>query len=236
MKYSGKTSWIQIMVLLLLGIASITQAQTIELRKYTNGLDRLDINPPVEIQVGDQVVWQYVVTNTGETALSGIAVTDDQGVMVTCPSDTLDAGESMICQGIGTAVEGSYQNTGTVTASDPDDNPVTDSDDSSYNGVNAGNSSDSDGDGISDDVDQCENSDTNATVIIAGCDSGVGNILFDDGCTMTDHIDQCAIGAKNHGKFVSCVAKLTNYWKKNKFIRGKEKGSIQHCAAKSHIP
>jgi hypothetical protein len=96
--------------------------------------------------------------------------------------------------------------------------------------------SDADGDGILDDEDNCPNSDLKETVVIDGCNSGVSNILFDDGCTMSDFIAQCAEGVKNHGKFVSCVAHLTNGWKKNKLISGKEKGAIQRCAAKSGIP
>jgi hypothetical protein len=91
---------------------------------------------------------------------------------------------------------------------------------------------DTDGDGIPDDMDSCPESDLKETIIINCCDSGVINELFDDGCTMSDLIAECAEGAKNHGKFVSCVAHLTNGWKKNKLISGREKGAIQSCAAK----
>ena len=236
MKDCKKTFWILTVMILLLGVlTNITQAQTIEFKKYTNGLDA-NSPPGPDIHVGDEVVWQYVVTNPGETSLSNISVTDDQGVLVTCPATTLTVGDSMICVGTGTAVEGQYHNTGTVEAVDPDNNPVTAQDISYYNGLNNNISEDSDGDGISDDVDQCADSNANTTVVIAGCDAGVSNELLDDGCTMSDLIDQCAIGAKNHGKFLSCVAKLTNNWKKVKLISGKEKGAIQRCAAKSDIP
>jgi hypothetical protein len=234
MKDCMRTLWIFVTMILLLGVANIAAAQTgIELKKYTNGLDTVS---PQEIQVGDEIVWQYVVTNSGDTSLSDINVADNQGIVVTCPSATLEAGESMICEGTGTAIEGQYQNTGAVEAVDPQNNPVTAADDSSYTGINGGTSADTDGDGISDDMDQCADSDLDATVIIAGCDSGVTNTLFDDGCTMSDHIAQCATGAKNHGKFVSCVTKLTNYWKHQRMISGKEKGAVQSCAAKSDIP
>jgi hypothetical protein len=91
---------------------------------------------------------------------------------------------------------------------------------------------DTDGDGVSDDQDSCPLSDLRETIIVNCCDSGVENELFDDGCTMSDMIAECAEGAKNHGKFVSCVAHLTNGWKKNKWISGREKGAIQSCAAK----
>jgi len=95
---------------------------------------------------------------------------------------------------------------------------------------------DTDGDGIPDNVDNCPESNLEQTIIIVGCDSGVKNLLFEDGCTMSDLIAECADGAKNHGKFVSCVSHLTNDWKKRKLISGKEKGAIQSCAAQADIP
>jgi hypothetical protein len=95
---------------------------------------------------------------------------------------------------------------------------------------------DTDGDGIPDDVDNCPESNLEQTIIIAGCDSGVENLLFEDGCTMSDLIAECADGANNHGKFVSCVSHLTNDWKNQNLISGEEKGAIQSCAAQADIP
>ena len=95
---------------------------------------------------------------------------------------------------------------------------------------------DNDVDGISDDVDNCQGSNLEQTIKIDGCDSGVENFLFEDGCTMSDLIAECADSAKNHGKFVSCVSHLTNNWKKEKLIKGKDKGSIQRYAAHANIP
>jgi len=95
---------------------------------------------------------------------------------------------------------------------------------------------DSDGDGVPDDEDCQPDSDLRETVIIDGCDSGVVNLLFDDGCTIADLIAECAVDANNHGQFVSCVAHLTNDLKKDGFISGQEKGAIQSCAAQADIP
>ena len=79
--------------------------------------------------------------------------------------------------------------------------------------------------------------DSDATVIIGGCNSGVPNIVVDaDLCTISDLIAACAAGAKNHGDFVSCVAAVTNALNKAGLISGSEKGSIQSCAAKANIP
>lgn len=95
---------------------------------------------------------------------------------------------------------------------------------------------DSDGDGILDDSDSCLDSDISPTVVISGCDSGVTNTVLSEGCSITDLIAECAASAKNHGKFVSCVAHLTNELKKDGVITGKEKGAIQSCAAQANLP
>jgi hypothetical protein len=91
---------------------------------------------------------------------------------------------------------------------------------------------DSDVDGALDDEDCCNNSDFRPTVVIGSCDSGVENRLVDCGCTISDRVIQCADRTKNHGQFVSCVAKMTNNLRREKIITGKEKGALQSCAAK----
>jgi hypothetical protein len=63
--------------------------------------------------------------------------------------------------------------------------------------------------------------------------------ILPTGCSLTESISEdlleCADGARNHGKYVSCVAKLTNALKKQKFITGAQKGQIQSCAAQTDI-
>ncbi|HEY0511563.1 MAG TPA: PA domain-containing protein [Thermoanaerobaculia bacterium] len=94
----------------------------------------------------------------------------------------------------------------------------------------------SDGDGVPDGVDQCLGSSRSATVVIDGCDSGVPNTTFATGCRISDQINDCAVGAGNHGGFVSCVSHLTNDLKKNGTISGSQKGAIQSCAGGARIP
>ena len=111
---------------------------------------------------------------------------------------------------------------------------------------------DIDSDGVCGDVDNCptvanpDQADSNGngigdaceaaqTVVIDGCDTSVENSLY-DGKTISEWIDECAENAKNHGKFVSCVAHLTNDLKKAGIISGEEKGAIQSCAAQANIP
>ena len=92
----------------------------------------------------------------------------------------------------------------------------------------------SDGDGVPDGRDACLGS--TATVVIDGCDSGVANDVFADGCTISDAVNACAAGAANHGAFVSCVAKVTNNFKKQGLLTGSEKDAIQGCAGGANIP
>ena len=97
---------------------------------------------------------------------------------------------------------------------------------------------DSDCDGFSDEIDDCIYSDLSATVMVGDCDTGVTNLLFGNGCTLADLVNdlvsECLDGAKNHGQFVSCVSHGLNSMKKLGLISGKEKGAIQSCVAQSN--
>jgi alpha-tubulin suppressor-like RCC1 family protein len=95
---------------------------------------------------------------------------------------------------------------------------------------------DEDGDGVPNDLDRCPASDLSATLVIDSCDSGVNNVLFEDGCTIADGIAACTVGAPNHGAFVSCVADSANVLKSTGIISGMEAGRIRSCAALADVP
>ncbi|MFE5209265.1 hypothetical protein [Streptomyces sp. NPDC056600] len=54
---------------------------------------------PLPLEPGQQVPYQYVVTNSGNTPLTGVTVTDDHVTRIACPKTTLAVGESMTCTG-----------------------------------------------------------------------------------------------------------------------------------------
>ncbi|MEM7083989.1 MAG: SdrD B-like domain-containing protein [Pseudomonadota bacterium] len=109
------------------------ESGSLSIEKRTNGQDA-DAAPGPSIAVGETVTWTYIVTNNTNADVTDITVTDDQGVAVSCPSDTLAAGASLTCTGMGTAIAGQYMNVGTVTGMTPGGNPLSDSDPSHYFG------------------------------------------------------------------------------------------------------
>ena len=114
----------------------------IAINKLTNGFDGKTILE------GSAITWTYAVTNTGNVALSNVAVTDDKlGTITSFSGDTdndslLDLNETWTYTKTGTAVAGNYSNIGTVTGSFTDGlgktEKVTDDDPSSYFGANPG--------------------------------------------------------------------------------------------------
>lgn len=116
----------------------------IQIEKSTNGVDADAAPGPILVQ-GDPVSWVYEITNTGETALTNIEVTDDQIAAdeISCSGDsTLAPGESMTCTASGLVQLDQYRNVATVTADALDAPagicPVVDTDPSHYFGIRPG--------------------------------------------------------------------------------------------------
>ncbi|MGW4379784.1 DUF7507 domain-containing protein [Kitasatospora sp. NPDC004531] len=78
---------------------------------------------------GDTVTYSYTVTNTGNAAVHGLAVTDDRVASVVCDATTLNPGQSTTCHGSYTITEedveaGRVTNTARASGSDPEGRPV----------------------------------------------------------------------------------------------------------------
>ncbi len=95
---------------------------------------------------------------------------------------------------------------------------------------------DADLDGVPNETDCTANSDLGATVVIGGVNTRVPNVLFTNGCTITDLTELIRTSAKNHGQYVSGVARLTNTLVKNGVITGAQKGAIQSATAHNKNP
>ena len=93
---------------------------------------------------------------------------------------------------------------------------------------------DTDGDGVCDINDAFPNSrDVGSTVHVGDCDTGVANTVFPDGSTISDKVHALSVGARNHGQFVSAVAKLKNSLRKAGTLTAEQAEAIQRCAAQS---
>jgi len=95
---------------------------------------------------------------------------------------------------------------------------------------------DADLDGVSDEIDCEPHSDFSPALVIGGCDTGVTNTLFANGCTVSDLVSHIAANSNNHGDFVSGVAHLTDELRNAGLISGNQKGKIQSCNAGSSLP
>jgi hypothetical protein len=82
--------------------------------------------------------------------------------------------------------------------------------------------------------DACPDSDTRATVIIGGIDSGVTNVDSGNGCTINDLVDEHANYA-DHASFVRHVDEVTDGLMARGILTYREKGSIVRAAARSDI-
>ncbi|GAA3017080.1 hypothetical protein GCM10010519_53720 [Streptomyces lactacystinicus] len=92
------------------------------------GVARLDLRKQADsagpFHVGDTVPYTYTVTNTGNTTLNNLTVSDDHVQAVTCDRTGLDAGESTTCHGSYTvtaadAQAGHVTNTAHANGTDP---------------------------------------------------------------------------------------------------------------------
>jgi hypothetical protein len=152
---------------------------------------------------------------------------------------TVFAAAFMLALALGSMPVGAQACNPADPAADCDNDGIPNGQDTCDNLLDPIGCADDDGDGIVNKDDECPNTDAAALgtdLVIDQCTAtGVVNTLSPNGCSLEDLIMECAEGAKNHGKFVSCVARLTNGLKRQKIISGAQKGNIQSCAAQSDI-
>ena len=181
----------------------------IDIEKSTNGQDADTQNGAPRVNVGETVTWTYTITNTGETFLKEIKVSDDQiddNDITFVGGDTndnglLDTDETWIYTATGTAEAGAYTNTGTVEGRAvwedrrhiPEENGggiVTDEDPSNYFGVNNGSIAgrlfeDDNANGIDNNDDGISGTtvtllDGNGNTVATTTTDGNGDYLFED--------------------------------------------------------
>ncbi|MBO0810268.1 MAG: hypothetical protein J2P32_18405, partial [Actinobacteria bacterium] len=98
--------------------------------------------PPTYGAVGEVIHYSYLVTNSGNTTLTNIVLTDTRATNVACPSTTLAAGAEMECRATTTITaadidNGHLTNVAHVTGQPPTGPPVTDNDTATVDAVHA---------------------------------------------------------------------------------------------------
>jgi uncharacterized repeat protein (TIGR01451 family) len=94
-------------------------------------IDKSSTTPSID-HVGQVVPYTFLVTNTGNVALTGITVTDTKVATVICPATTLAVGANMTCTGNYTVTQADLDDpdgelNNTATADSDQTGPVTDS-------------------------------------------------------------------------------------------------------------
>ncbi|WP_435823097.1 OmpL47-type beta-barrel domain-containing protein [Micromonospora parva] len=87
---------------------------------------------------------------------------------------------------------------------------------------------------VADGSDRCPDSDTRATVIIDGGDTGVANMDTGDGCTINDLIDEHA-DYPGHAEFVRHVEAVTAALVTAGTLDRRQQGAIVRAAARSDV-
>lgn len=171
-----------------------------------------------------------------DSDIDGDGVENDADAFPTDPSESVDTDHD----GIGNNADLDDDNDGQsdvdeiACGSDPLDAGSTSPD---YDGDNVPDCADTDddNDGVLDLVDECPYSNMQSLVVIDGCETGVSNWVLASGCTLMDQLDAFAVGVRNHGAFVSLVARFTGQLVTDGVLTSLEKDAIQSCAGSSSI-
>ncbi len=115
----------------------ITAQPGLSIEAQVNG-QNADISPGLVVKAGSSLVWKYEVINSGALPLTGISVTDDQGLVVTCPKTSLQAGEFMTCTASATTAQpGPHMHVATISGNPSTGSDITASDPAYYYGSGA---------------------------------------------------------------------------------------------------
>jgi hypothetical protein len=90
---------------------------------------------------------------------------------------------------------------------------------------------DDDNDGVDDDADIFPWSGLLPTLVFGDLDTGVPNIVLEDGAAFGDLIAEAAADARNHGQFVSSVTQFSNDWRRDGHISRTERSTLVTAVA-----
>lgn len=120
--FGGSTGlWTDVHLIRKLRVTSIDPLPALNLVKQV----RVDPPLPAVLGVGDEVTYQYTVTNSGNTPLTDVTVTDSKLSDVTCAATTLEPNQTTVCTGTYVITEedvinGEVTNVAVATGTGPD--------------------------------------------------------------------------------------------------------------------
>ncbi len=89
-----------------------------------------DVNADGKTDLGDRIVWSFLVTNIGTTSLTSVSVNDAVATGIVCPATSLARGASTTCTSAAYTITqadvdaGFVTNTATASAQDPKGNAI----------------------------------------------------------------------------------------------------------------
>jgi hypothetical protein len=153
-----------------------------------------------------------------------------------CPLDANTDQADNEGDGLGDACDSDDDNDGLEDGAD-NCSLIANQDQENYDGDEQGDvcDPDDDNDGILDINDPFPMSDTNPTVVINSCDSGVVNQI-EGGASFNDLIGQCAAQTSNPGRLLKCVTALATDWLQAALITGEKLARLVNAAAGVNCP
>lgn len=188
-----------------------------------------------------QDAFPFDATESVDTDGDGVgnnADTDDDNDGVDDSNDAfpLDSTESSDFDGdgIGDNADTDDDNDGVDDSNDAFPFDASESADFDGDGVGDNADNDDDNDGITDDMDQYTGM-VSGNVDLGTGDTGIADRVNSNGVPLSvllsDGMNACSATAKNHGKYVSCMAKVLNALKKQGLITDEEKDLLQSMIA-----
>lgn len=174
------------------------------------------------------VKWGECVNSNVDNDTDGDGILDE---VDNCPSDSNPAQNDNDNDFMGDICDVDDDNDGELDITD-NCSLVSNSDQDDFDGDGEGDACDidDDNDGVLDAEDGTQFSNLEESIILNGCDSGVGNVEVSQGTFMSDLVDELESGEyKNLGQEIKSYNELVNAWIQEGLITAEQKSHLLNC-------